>query len=438
MLHIPFTLACVFILCSTDIQTHHCADTDLTPEEWTLFLDREVGTTRKRTTRKRKRKTGSATKGSIPGAKPGTDIQEEEENSGDEEQIRGMTRLQWLELSSKAMHHGYNPEQDTFDLLQGNGNPYLHPMQLPTRSTNLTSLINTLKNPRLRPGKRLFRQLTAEGMNINDLIRKLDERSDEPSTGHSGFTFYPGKPDALHPQLPKAKQFFRLNQLTSECCFQWFFAPNSRTVKGFVESMAKKPQLEARIGQLLGFVPEFDELLDGMLLQIISVYAWLHIVFEDLWALLERNIDPVAHIAPSAKVHWRSMIGERELSAFEATTILVYIIERIIYSVPNANAQERFRDIVLRVADLCHHIESGVMGVLPPQLAVRRCDVSMDMRIKAKFRCMVVQTEKEGRFSPYRYFLGVQAAGTGEIYISMYVYCICIHSYTFLSVFAHL
>ena len=389
-------------------------------------MDREVST-------KRKPKHKSE-KGSSPGAKPGTDtdVQEEEGNLEGKKQNVGMTRLEWLELSSKTMHHGYNPEQDTFELLQGDGNPFPHPMQLPTRSADLNSLHTMLKNLRCRPGKRLFRPLTAKHVNIHDLIRKLDKRSDKPSIRLSVFTFYPGNSDALHPKLPKAKEFFFLNQLTTECFFTWFFAPCSQTVKGFVRSMAKIPQLEARIGQLLGFVTEFDEFVGGKLLQIISVYAWLHILFEDLWALLQSTMDPAAHIAPSAKVQWRSRFAERELSALEATTIAVYIIERIIYTNPDTNVEEKFRYELDTVENLCHNIESGVLGAFPQQLAVARCEDAMEIRIKHKFRLMVMQTKDEDQFSPYRYFLGKQPAGTGETYISIYIMYMQIYLYIFI------
>jgi hypothetical protein len=377
-----------------------------------MLLDREVCTTRKS-----KCKTGQTEKDSSPGAKRGRGIQEGEETSEDKETIDGMTQSEWRKLTSEAMHHGYNPEQQTFELLQGEGNPFPHPMQLPTKSANLNGIMAILKDSKYRPAKTLWRQRTAEHLNINDLIRKLDQRFDKPKKIHSGLTFFPGNSDALQVKLPKAKEFFFLIQLTSECFFVWTFAPCSRTVKGFVESMAKKPQVEARIRQLLGFVPEFDDLVGGRLLHIISVYAWLEISFEDLWVLLESTMDPATNIKPSAKVQWRSRFADRQLSAFEGITLAVYHIERIIYTNPPTSVEDKLRYELDTIDNLCQNIESAIMGAFPRQLAIGRCEDQMEIRIKQKFRDMVKKTREEGQFSPYRYFLGKHPAGTGETYI---------------------
>jgi hypothetical protein len=352
-----------------------------------------------------------------------------------------MKRSEWQELSSDAIHYGYNPEENTFEPLQEDGNPYPHPMQLPTRPANPNRLMAILKHSKFRPAKALFMQLTAEHLNINDLVRKLDERLNQQSTRHSGFTFYPGNPDALHPTLPRVKEFFLLNQLSSECVFLWCFASCSLTVKGFVETLAKKTEVEARIGQLLGFIAKIDTFVGGRLLKTVVIYAWLHIVFEDLWAVLGSNLDPAAQLAPSVKVVWRSRFAERELSAFEAFRIALYNIERVIYTCPITNVEEEFKYELGIIDRICDHIESAVMGALPQQLAVGRCEQPMEKRLKQMFRTMVLQTKTAGHFSTYRYFLGKQPAGTGETHIYSYTHTrmyACMYVCTRKHVIAHL
>jgi hypothetical protein len=295
-------------------------------------------------------------------------------------------------------------------------------MQLPTRPADPNSLIAMLKNLRTRPAKILFRELTAEHLNIHDLIRNLDKRSDEQSTRQTCFTFFPGNSNPLHPTLPRAKEFFIYDQLRSEVFFLWCFAPCSRTVQGFVHSTVKMPQLEARIGQLLGFIPEFDEDMSGRPRQIVAVYAWLHILFENLWALLASTMDPAPRVTPSSKVQWRSKFAERAISAFEALTIAVYIAERIIYTDPGTNAGQNFQDDLDTIDNLCSNIETAVMVAVPRQLAVGRCEGLMEIKIRQKFRDMVLKSQEKNQFTPYRFFLGKQPAGTGETHLKKYAF----------------
>jgi len=383
-------------------------------QKWTQLLDREVGTTRKR-----QHKAATAEQRSGSDTESGSDVEDGAPAA--------MDRSVWQQTCNDFMRHGYNPEKDEFDLLQANGIDWPHPMQLPTKSYDHNLLMSILKSRLNQIEDVLFEPPTAKNVNINELIRKLDTNSHHHQRC-TGFTFYPGKAGALHPKVPNKNDFFSLHTLMNESYFTWTFAPCSMTVQGFVESMAKKSQLEVRIGQLLGFISAKDTFMQGRILVTVSVFAWIDILFAELWALLVSNIDSAEHISRSSKVHWRSLFADRHLSALEAMTMTVYLVERVIYTDPTTPVVGEFEDKFSNIDKLVDYIETALLKALPTKLAVARREPKMWARILTKFKSLALSTTRSGRFCTYRYFLGTgkPPAGTGDInaytIILLYIY----------------